>query len=62
MWLGDLTETVAGAPNDNFLLYTDIKNTFYAIQSTFRSLEIHSKWHYKYLFGHPRGTWVFSKL
>ena len=28
MWLGDLTETVAGAPKDNFLLYTDIENTF----------------------------------
>ena len=25
---------------------------------------MYSEWHYKslYLFGHPRGTWVFSKL
>ena len=42
-------------------------NTFKAIQSTFRSLEMHSKRRVKicicslYLFGDPRGTWVFSK-
>ena len=31
-----------GAPNDDFL-----QNTLSAIQITFRSLEMHSKWRYK---------------
>ena len=43
--------------------YIKLKTLFTAIQSTFRSLEMHSKWHYNlYLFGLPRGSWVFSKL
>ena len=35
-----------------------IENTLQVIQSTFRSLEMHSKRRYKilYLFGHPRAT------
>ena len=39
-----------------------IENSFQAIHSTFRSLEMHSKQHYKtciYL-GHPRGTCLFE--
>ena len=42
-----------------------IENTFWAIQGTFRCLEMDSKRRYDlnlYMFGHPRGTWVFSKL
>ena len=39
-----------------------IENTFYtAIQSTFKSLEMHSKRRYKIcirVFGYPRATWV----
>ena len=37
---------------------------FLGYPECFRSLEIHSKRSYKkfYLFGHPRGTWGFSKL
>ena len=33
-----------------------------AIQSTFRSLEIHFNRHLFISVGHPRATWVFSKL
>ena len=54
---------ITGAPNDGFLLHT-LKTLFSAIQSTFRSPEMHSKaalWNL-YLFDHPRRTWVFSKL
>ena len=42
----------------------DVENTFQAIESSFRTLEIHSKRRYKICirFGHPRGLWVFSKL
>ena len=41
-----------------------IEKSFYAIQSTIRSLEMYSKQRYEnlHLFGHPRGTWGFSKL
>ena len=35
-----------GAPNDDFLQNT-LENSFSAIQITFRSLEMHSKWRYK---------------
>ena len=37
---------VIGAPNDEFLPNT-LKTLFTAIQSIFRSLEMHSKWHYR---------------
>ena len=55
----------SGAPNNGSLLHVNkLKTLFDAIQSTFRSLEIHSKKRYHWtwiLFGHPRGTWLFLK-
>ena len=36
----------SGAPNDGFLLNT-LRTPFKAIQSTFRSLEMHALWNYK---------------
>ena len=44
---GPITSPVSGAPNDSFVLNT-LKTLFkQAIQSTFRSVEIHSKRRYK---------------
>ena len=54
----------SGAPNDGFLP-NKLKTLFEAIQSPFRSLEVHSKRGYKICNCSVilnKGTWVFSKL
>ena len=58
------TSTKLGAPNNGFLPNTLRKHFKLSGVRTLRSLEIHSKRCYKIFIcsGHPRGTWVFSKL
>ena len=44
--LSDWYQIFSGAPNDGFLR-NSLKTLFKAIQRTFRSIEMHSKWRYK---------------
>ena len=46
-WISFISDSISGAPNDGLLLNT-LKTLFkQAIQSTFRALELHSKWRCK---------------